>query len=458
MKSMKILVALFLLVTTISSNAQKPPYFKDGQTVCFVGNSITQDGRYHMLLQSYYATRFPGNKVRFISCGIGGDNASHMIGRFEKDVLIHQPDYAFLMTGMNDMWSHLFAPGIKIDSTLELKRDEALETYIKQTNKLADMIVSNGIKPIFMTPTIYDQTAKINQANQFGKNDALVKCAAHIRGLAQKHNAPVVDFTPFMLAINKREQAKDSAFTIVGADRVHPQETGHYAMAYKIISTLYQANEIYEVSINVKKKSVLKATQCKVSFSNNDENIQFKIKANALPFVVNQDYKEGKLMVPLDKEYNQELLRIKGIKKGGYTLQIDDQVVDTLSSKTLKKGINLALISETPQNIQALNIFDLCLQYHDIQAKLRAIANVDHKKLKEYKGADNMVDKKIYLDALVEKSKGKPWYQSGVNVCNTYYEFKPQEKELWSDLEDLRTKIYSENIPIQHTYQLNRVN
>ncbi|WP_111708233.1 SGNH/GDSL hydrolase family protein [Lutibacter citreus] len=82
-----ILSSIFVIVFSVSVFAQKLPIFKDGQTVCFIGNSITQAGTYHMLVQAYYAIHFPGNKVKFISCGVSGDNAPGMIERFEKDVL-----------------------------------------------------------------------------------------------------------------------------------------------------------------------------------------------------------------------------------------------------------------------------------------------------------------------------------------------------------------------------------
>ncbi len=43
----------------------------------------------------------------------------------------------------------------------------------RNTEKLAKMIVESGAQAIFMTPTIYDQTAKIATPNKLGVNDAL---------------------------------------------------------------------------------------------------------------------------------------------------------------------------------------------------------------------------------------------------------------------------------------------
>src|SRR5207302_10896008 len=50
--------------------------FKSGDTVCFVGDSITHGGTYHAIVALYYATRFPDRELRTFNCGIGGDRAS----------------------------------------------------------------------------------------------------------------------------------------------------------------------------------------------------------------------------------------------------------------------------------------------------------------------------------------------------------------------------------------------
>lgn len=106
-------------------DGSRKSFFKNGETICFIGNSITQSGTYHMLLQAYCATKFPKNKVKFISCGIGGDKAVDIIARLQDDVLVYKPNYAFVMTGMNDMYSYLYRPDIDVNDELKQKREEA---------------------------------------------------------------------------------------------------------------------------------------------------------------------------------------------------------------------------------------------------------------------------------------------------------------------------------------------
>ena len=47
--------------------------FKDGDTVVFLGDSITHGGRYHQFITDFYRTRYPDARIRFVNSGIGGD-------------------------------------------------------------------------------------------------------------------------------------------------------------------------------------------------------------------------------------------------------------------------------------------------------------------------------------------------------------------------------------------------
>lgn len=452
--------SILLLTILISTNlySQNTPRFKDGETVCFIGNSITQAGTYHMLLQIFHATRFPNNKVKFISCGVSGDNATGMNNRLEQDILVHKPNYTFLMTGMNDMYAELFVPNIKVDEYVVAKRKKTINSYVQLTEKLVGKLVSKNIQPILMTPSIYDQTAKIKTPSYFGKNDALVKCAEHIRTLGKKYNATVVDLNPFMLAINSKAQLKDPSYTIISEDRVHPKETGHFIMAYKIINTLYEPQVISDVVINAKKQSVTQSENSTVNFTSTSKqkSTQFSITSNALPFPIKKNFEEAQQFVPFKKNFNQERLTVKGLKKGVYILKIDGLAVDTLTAKSLNAGINLASNHLTPQYLQAEKVFDLCSEYHQIQNKLRVIALVKYRKLNGYKGNTSLEAQKEYLMAKDEKSKGKPWYDYGVETTKMYFEYLPSEQRLWKKLEQVREKIYQYNIPVKHNYSIEK--
>lgn len=77
--------------------------FKDGETVCFLGDSISHGGRFHGFIYDYYLTRFPGRTIRFVNAGISGDSAGGAWGRLEEDVLAKKATSVVVMFGMNDV-------------------------------------------------------------------------------------------------------------------------------------------------------------------------------------------------------------------------------------------------------------------------------------------------------------------------------------------------------------------
>lgn len=458
-KTNKPIKAIFILfILSVINNTiifgQELPLFKNGDKVVFIGNSITQDGRYHMILQAYFATRFPGNKVEFYSAGVSGDVADGMLNRFDKDIMIHKPDYAFLMTGMNDLQRYLYEPSIQVDSTILAKRRTANTNYYTKTEKLVTQLIKNGVKPILMTPSIYDQTSTIKQHIDSGCNDALANFAVHIRRTGLKYNIPVVDLHAIMNEIQIHGQLSNPEFTIVGHDRIHPGDVGHFIMASEIINTVLSSEVISKVEIDLKKKKVITSENCAVEIIKKSEKFEFKVLSNALPFPVKKQYKEVLKLIPFQQNFNNEIIKIYNLEKGNYTLFIDDNSIETFTSDELLKGINLANYETTPQYQQALSIFDLCEKYHKAIGMLRNISLIEYRTLNTYTGSDTYEEKRAFLDAHNEKQKGKSWYNYAILTSNLYFEALEKEEELWNEISSLRNEIYIKNAPQWHAYKL----
>ena len=443
----------FILFTGVLFAQQTElPKFKTNDVICFIGNSITHDGRYHAFTQAFNAMRFPYEKPEYVNCGIAGDVADGMLKRMDEDILSHKPTYAFLMTGMNDIQSSLYSKDEATAETIK-NRQKALDNYYVKTEKLVSILIENKVQPIFIAPTIYDQTATIKTVNNFGANDALGLCAEHIKKMAIKYNAPLVDFYSLMNAINKQEQQKDSNFTIVGQDRVHPGDVGHFVMAYQLIKAVSPSKYVSKIEIDIKKRNVIASVNATVQ-KINSKNSSFEVFAKALPFPINTNIKEALNYVPFQQELNNEMLAIKGLKNGTYALLIDEVEVGVFASKELKQGINLAENTKTPQYQQAQKVYDACFQYHKIQNQLRTIPFVAYKMLGDYKGSDNIAAKRAYLDTYLEKQKGKSWYEWNLKTCEQYFETLPKVESLQNELNSVRNTIYSINKPVKHTYKL----
>lgn len=92
-------------------------WVEDGQTLLFIGDSITDCGRrgaemplgsgYVRLFTELATARFPERDIRYINKGIGGHRVTHLKDRWRDDVLYHKPDRLSVKIGINDLHSHL---------------------------------------------------------------------------------------------------------------------------------------------------------------------------------------------------------------------------------------------------------------------------------------------------------------------------------------------------------------
>jgi lysophospholipase L1-like esterase len=440
----KALVVLIFFLFVLKSFSQTPIEFKDGDKICFIGNSITHDGSYHTFLQVYCATQQPDIKLEFINCGVSGDKATGILQRFEEDILIHQPDYAFLMTGMNDVARSLY--GIENpDPTILAKRNEALETYYENTTKIAELLIENNIKPIFIAPSPYDQTAKLERKNLFGTNDALGLCAKHIKKLARKHNAHVVNFYDLLNKINIEGQRKDPSYTIIGKDRVHPDENGHLLMGFEIVKTLFPVSDNL-ISIDAKSLKV-ETSQNQVKNIDFKTELQFDLKLKSIPYALADSLQQMRKLIPHFDDYTRQELAVKGLKKGNYILLIDNVEVTKVTAKELAGGINLFAYKNSPFWQHGEKIYELCFDCRRVQRKLRNLYLVEFSSLKDYKGDGSLSDKEDYLEKRNEAVTGKPWHSYYINLHKEYIENLSKKDVLEQEFIEKRNAIYSENKP-----------
>src|SRR5437879_1591326 len=66
-------------------------FFKKGDHVVFLGDSITEQYQYSTDIELYLTTRFPHWDLTFLNAGIGGDTSPGGAGRFASHVLAEKP-------------------------------------------------------------------------------------------------------------------------------------------------------------------------------------------------------------------------------------------------------------------------------------------------------------------------------------------------------------------------------
>ena len=83
-------MALFVAFLAAASATAADPddfFFKKGDRVLFLGDSITEQYQYSTYMELYLTTRFPDWNLTFLNAGIGGDTANGGNNRFAAHVL-----------------------------------------------------------------------------------------------------------------------------------------------------------------------------------------------------------------------------------------------------------------------------------------------------------------------------------------------------------------------------------
>jgi lysophospholipase L1-like esterase len=188
---------------------------EDGQTVAFLGDSITglgwmlPGGFLHLVTDGLAAN---GIHTTPICAGVAGNRSNDMLARVDSDVISKKPDWMLLSCGVNDVWS----------KTIEL---DAFKTNI---TAIVDKAQAAGIKVMILTPTPINETS-----TEF--NPKLAGYVDFMKELAKERNLPCADVNRAWvdyLAANP-DPANHNILTV---DGVHPNPDGYQLFAKTILA------------------------------------------------------------------------------------------------------------------------------------------------------------------------------------------------------------------------------
>lgn len=450
-------------VLTIGSVAalaadRAPQPFEKGDTVCIIGDSITHGGKYQAFLYLFYATRFPDRQIKMYNCGISGDSAAGACRRLEWDILVHRPTAATVLLGMNDVGRNLYGKA-KTDEKSRRSQQNAIQAYAGNMAKLAQGLKQANVKTTYLTPTIYEQNADTGTENLFGCNEGLQRCGQEAAKIAKEVGCPVVDVHAAMNAINERTQKQDAKFTLVGRDRVHPGDAGHFVVAYTILKAQRVPQYVSKIAIAAQSGAIQEQANCQVSkVKASATEVAFECLEQALPYPVPKPAADALKLVPFEKELNQEILKVDGLAAGDYELRIDGQLVGQYDAQSLASGVNLAGNSQTPQYQQAQQVSDLNAKRHALETgRLRTFALVQHGYLSRSKiDPHDAAAVRQFLEQRLEKLKGTPYYGYNKAMIDNYLKYKSVEKATVDEVEQAMASMYRANQPKPHRYVLSK--
>jgi lysophospholipase L1-like esterase len=349
------LVGLALFATTARAQDFKAPLTRldlsTGDTVVFLGDSITHQCLYTQYVEDFYYTRFPGLRIKFHNAGVGGARARDALDRFDRDVASYKPKYVTVLLGMND-------------GSYQPYDEKTFQTYRADMIELIGKIREIGAVPVLMTPTMYDsRAARVRDPKApAGRlelfNSTLAYYGAWLREAAVESGAGFVDLYSPLNNLTVAARKTDPSFTLI-KDAVHPDPPGQLVMAFAVLRDLDSPSVVGDIHIAIDASGAPAVQAAGGELSDlkaGESGVEFTWKAAALPFVVPAEAASAAKMLYLGHILGRESLAISGLKSGAYELRVDGDVVGVYSATGLGQGTGLEENPRTPQYRQALQV------------------------------------------------------------------------------------------------------
>ena len=414
--------------------------FKDGDRVVFFGDSITHGGFYGEYVNLFYATRYPERNIWFSNSGWSGASAQQGLWSIEDDVVAKRPTVVTVMFGMNDVNRSAW-PRTNDTPALAAARDGAIRTYDERMSELVRRVRAEAGNPeiIYFTPSPYDQTCLVDgKPSNFVCNDGLAILADHVRSWAARDGATCVDLQKTMLAINATVQEKDpSASIIVNYDRVHPGPLGHTVMLYEILKAQGAESCVDEI----------------VRDANGADALAFSCAEKALPFPMTDEMRGALGLLPFEKDFNREILRVKNLKEGRYAVKIDGVEIGSWTAAELSEGVNLALNEKTPQCRQAAAAAEICRRLWSGERMLRDLVTRRRWMRMHYKiDPDAPGAAEGILEKLLAEGKSEDSYE--VKAYRAYLKNWPRHAEFEAAVVKDRAALAEAVRPKEHRFEI----
>ncbi len=279
-------LSLLVLCLGLAASVRADFALRDGDTIAFLGDSITAARGYTKVVEHYTLMRFPDRKVRFVNAGQGGDTAYGSLQRLDSDVFDKGATVLTVAFGINDIgW------GTKADN-------EHRQKYL------------DGIREI------------------------VTRC--------QKRGVRVFICSPAVTAADP-EKSETEYLQRMADDGIHLSDLGQLAMGYAMIKGLGAPSEVSGVVIDAAQGKVVSADNCTVTaLKKTEDGIVFRRHDRGLPLNLGIFGALNYRWIPIPDGINGYTICVKGLPAGDYELRAEGRLLGTYSAERLAKGENIA--------------------------------------------------------------------------------------------------------------------
>ncbi|MDB6076660.1 MAG: hypothetical protein JWO82_407 [Akkermansiaceae bacterium] len=323
---------LFLSAALVGTGSVRADFaLRDGDTLAFLGDSITAARGYTKIVEHYTLMRYPGRHVRFVNAGEGGDTATKCLARLDRDVFSQGATVVTVAFGINDI-----AWGTKAD-------DEHKKAYLDGIRTIIERCREHKVRPVICSPAITDVPP--DEAEK-GYLQAMTDEGL---ALAKSLGAETIDIQRGMREIQRRvlqsnagKEKSEDQMRLHVKDGVHLDELGHLAMAYSMLKGLGAPPEVSSAAVDAK-KATGSGEGCKITeVKALPDGVAFTRLDEGLPLNLGPLSGLNYGWVPIPDGINGYLLKIEGLAEGDYEIKAEGRDLGKESAASLAKGVNIS--------------------------------------------------------------------------------------------------------------------
>lgn len=323
---------LFLTMSCWAGSRETGFALKDGDTMVFLGDSITAARGYTKIVELYTLMRHPELRVRFWNAGQGGDTASGAVARLDRDVFAHGATVVTVAFGVNDI-----AWGTKADQ-------EHKERYLAGIRRIVTECQKRGLRVFICSPAV------LHEDPDKAENGFLQKMADEGMALAKSLGAGTIDISRAMrevqrkvVAANAREKEAKNLTRLHLEDGVHLNDLGQLTMAWAMLKGLGAEADVSDGVVDAAAEKVVSATGCKITdIKKLSDGVTFVRTDAGLPMNLGVLSGLQYRFVPVPETLNRYQLTVKGLAAGRYTVRAEGRLLGTYDAPQLAEGVNIS--------------------------------------------------------------------------------------------------------------------
>lgn len=365
---------------------------KKSDRLAICGDSITEQKRYSVLMETYLTACLPELEITCRQYGWSGEQAGGFLNRMKNDTLRFNPTIATTCYGMNDF---RYVP---FDEQIAAAYRTNQTAIVQEFKKIGCRVVLGSSGIIDSVP----QWVKSAKGTQQDLNLSLSRFRNIGIGVAAAEGIAFADvYRPMLLADHEAKKQYGADFKVSGKDGVHPDWSGQVIMAYAFLKGMGVSGDLGSISYDEATGQATAANGHEV-ISTADGKISLRSTRLAFspgPGVTDKDtsLRAGLALVPFDDELNRLTFKMISPKAPAYTITWGTQS-KRFTSEQVTTGVNLAKeFDESPLVPAFLKVMDAVTKKQTYET--RQIKELVH-------GAEGAADMEATF-ALTEKVRTK---------------------------------------------------